>query len=395
MTQRILIISASIGGGHVAAARALETAFKGYVETHGADLDVQHVDLLDYTTAPFRRLYRQTYFDLVKRAPEFVDWLGKRLDRSPSEKRTRQERAVARLVRLISYHLPRLIERYQPDVIVHTHFLAPEVLSTRLAPDILRLRGSSQDIPQVVVITDFFAHSLWLQPKIAKYFVASEDVAVHVEASGVEAERVVISGIPVDPRFAKLESKQSARRSLGMSESRDLLIFMASGLDERTLQRSLESLDALRWPVSAVVICGRSPQLVKIAQEVASRAPTDDSRVDFKVLGFSDDIPRYMAAADLLVGKPGGLTTSEALAAGLPFGIIEPYPIQEEANTSFLLEYGAAMSIDPITLLSYKVKRFLENDAKRSRMHESALALAHPDAAQTIVEAVLGEFGAN
>lgn len=373
----------------MAAARALESEFAA------RDLEVRHVDLLDYTTAPFKQLYRQTYFELVQRAPEVVDWLGKRLDRHPGEDRSRQQRAAARLVRLISFHLPRLISRYQPDIIIHTHFLAPEVINTRLSPDLLQLRRGGRVIPQAVVITDFFAHSLWMQPQVAGYFVASEDVAVHLRASGVDSERIHVSGIPIDPRFAALGSPTAAREQLGLSQSRDLLLLNASGLSGATLREALTYLAALRWPLSIVVVCGRSPEHLEVAQLEADRLhESDDARVDIRAVGFTDQMPTYMAAADLLVSKPGGLTTSEALAAGLPFGVLQPYPVQEEANTSFLLEYGAAMRIDPLTLLSYKVKRFLENDEKRRSMKRSALALAHPDAARVVVDAVLSEtFG--
>ena len=301
----MLIISASIGGGHVAAARALQAAF---IERH---TEVTHIDLLDYTTRAFRRLYRQAYFDLVRTAPEFVDWLGKRLDRTPSEHKTQQEKLRARLARLISIQLPRLIDRYQPDAIVHTHFSAPEVLSSRLSPDLLR-RSGREPIPQAVVITDFFAHSFWLQPKVSRYFVASEEVAVHLGACGVLPGHITVSGIPIDLRFDSLESKQTARQLLGYPAERDVLLLMAGGLDERPLRALVKELKILRWPLTAVIVCGRSPELLEVATQAVGET---DGLVTFDLVGFTQEVPRYMSAADLLVGKPGGLTSSEALAA--------------------------------------------------------------------------------
>ena len=386
--RRVLIISASIGGGHVAAARALETSFEERPEA----VTVKHVDLLDYTTAPFRRFYRQTYFDLVQRAPEFVDWLGKRLDRSPGELKSRQERALSRLTRLVSYYLPRLVESYQPDVVVHTHFLAPEILGTRLAPDLLRLRNS-KPLPQMVVITDFFAHSLWMQRGVSRYFVASQEVAVHLAASGIDSERVTVSGIPIDSRFARLETKLEARAALGYAPGRDLVLMMASGLDAGTLKKMLEQLKHLRWPLTVTLVCGRSPELMRVAKEASATDELDDPLVSFDLVDFTTEMPRYMAAADLLLGKPGGLTSSEALAAGLPFAIVQPYPVQEEANTGYLLEHGAALRIDPLSVLGYKVKRFLENEETRGRMRGAAHAIAHPNAAAEVA-AVVGEESA-
>ncbi len=377
--QRVLIISASIGGGHVAAAKALEAACLE------RGLTVTHVDLLDYTTLPFRRLYRQAYFDLVRTAPEFVDWLGKRLGKSGAQK-SRQERLRARLTRLISFHLPRLIQRTEPDVILHTHFLAPEILSTRLAPDLLRLGGRVRPVPQAVVITDFFAHSFWMQPKVWRYFVANGEVAAHLQASGVPAEAVVVSGIPIDLRFSRLEPKLEARRALGWQPGRDHALVMAGGLDERALRALLEQFKLLKWPLSVTLVLGRSAHLL----EPSTRSLGDyEGLASFETLGFVTEVPRYMAAADLLVGKPGGLTSSEALAAQLPFAIIQPYPIQEEANSAYLLEHGVALRLEPLTVLPYKLRRFFEDAELRERMRNSAARLAKPEAARDIVERLL------
>jgi processive 1,2-diacylglycerol beta-glucosyltransferase len=380
VTKRFLIVSASIGGGHVAAGRAIEAAFGE------RGIAVDHVDLLDYTTVPFRRLYRQAYFDLVRTAPDFVDWLGKRLDKSASAQKSRQEIVRARFVRLISLYLPRLIRRYQPDVIIHTHFLAPEVLSTRLSPDLLRRKGKKPDIKQVVVITDYFLHRLWLQPTISHYFVGSDEVAVQLQAYAVPAERISITGIPIDLRFCALEPKLRAREALGYASDRDVLLLMASGLGAERLRDLLKQVQQLRWPATVAIICGRSPELLSVAADAINGY---EGLLSFELIGFSDNIPRYMAAADLLIGKPGGLTTSEALAAGLPFAVVQPYPLQEEANTTYLLENGVGFRIEPLSVFQLKVKRFLADDARRQQMQQAAKALAKPDAARSIVTVLL------
>lgn len=371
--KRILIVSASIGGGHTAAARALEGAALEH------ELEVKHVDMLDYTTAPFRRLYRQAYFDLVRTAPDLVDWLGRRLDRRAGEKKTRQERMRARLVRLVSYQLPRLIRHYEPDVLLHTHFLPPEILSAL---------GNQHLAPQALVITDVNTHSLWMQPGIRRYFVAAEEVAVHLRASGVEASRLVVSGIPIDVRFTQLPPKAEARAALGIPVDRDLLLVMAGGLDEAPLHDIVEGLKALRIPLHVFIICGRSEQLVSGVQR-----QLDDYQglVHIHVLGFSREVPRYMAAADMLLGKPGGLTSSEALAAGLPFAVVQPYPIQEESNATYLLENGAGIRIEPLTVLGYKLRRFFEDAQRRQQMSQAARALAKPEAARMIIRSLLEE----
>jgi len=371
---RVLILSASIGGGHVAAGRALANGFVA----RGAQ--VEHVDLLEHTAAPFRRLYRQAYFDLVRTVPDLVEWLGRRLDRHPSELRTTQQQLRARLVRLLSYEVPRIIDRYRPDVLVHTHFLGAEIVSGRLK----RHRA----LPQVEVITDFFAHSFWLQPGIARYFVATEEVRVHLLAAGVDAHRVRVTGIPIDPSFGALPDSAQARARLGIDPSRELLLVLAGGMDTDDLRTLLQQLRGFRWPLQVMVVCGRSTESAVLARDLVAEAPGPTS---FDVRGFVDDMATLMAAADLAVTKPGGLTSSEALAAGLPLMLIRPYPLQEEANANVLLEHGVAVRVEPLSTFGHKLRRLLEEPERRSAMRAATKSLARPNAADDIARAVLEE----
>jgi processive 1,2-diacylglycerol beta-glucosyltransferase len=298
--SRVLVVSASIGSGHVAAGRAVAAT----LTARGAT--VEHVDLLDYTTAPFQRLYRQAYFDLLRTAPDLVDWLGKRLDVS-REAKTRQARLRARLTRLISYHLPRQLDAFRPDLIVHTHFLGAEILSTR---------KRSHGIPQVEVLTDFLVHGLHLHPLMRRYYVAHEELAVHLRAVGVAADKVRVTGIPIDARFTDLPTQSAARATLGLDPDRDVLLIMAGGMEAKATIEMLRQLRSVPWPLTVVVVTGRSEALRHRLTDAVDGA---DGLVRFRVLGYTFDVPTWMAAADLLAGKPGGLTTSEALAAGLPF----------------------------------------------------------------------------
>lgn len=375
---RVLVVSASIGGGHVAAGRAIEA------ELRARGTEASHVDLLDATTPPFRRLYRQAYFDLVRTAPEMVDWLGRRLDRSPAERKGRQARLRARLTRLVSYELPRTIDAYAPDLLLHTHFLPPEILST--------LR---RDLPeQAVIVTDFVAHNVWLQPGVDRYFVACEEVAVHLGASGVEPERIEVTGIPIDARYREPRERAAARRDLGLEPDRDLALLIASGMERKTVMHLVEQAKRIRWPLTVAVICGRSEELLDDVRRAVASDPGDADRlVTFRPMGFTSEMPGWLAAADLLVGKPGGLTTSEALARGVPFAVVQPYPVQEEGNANYLLENGAGLRIDPLTTFGYKIRAFLEDPARRARMSAAARTLGRPDAATAVVDRVLSDLG--
>ncbi|HEX7000621.1 MAG TPA: hypothetical protein VF164_02895 [Trueperaceae bacterium] len=373
--ERVLVLSASIGGGHVAAAKAVVAAFGEL------GVETSHVDLLEHTAAPFRRLYRQAYFDLVRNVPDLVEWLGRRLDRRPTETLSVQRRLRARVVRMLSYELPRIIERFAPAALLHTHFLGPEVMAGRM-----RRR---QPLPQGEVITDFFAHSLWLQPGISRYYVAAPEVRAHLVSSGVDAGRVSVTGIPIDPRFARLPPKVEARRQLSLEPDRDVLLVMAGGLPEGDLAAVLRQLASLRWPLDVEVVTGRSERLAVSARRAIGE---HDGPVRFRVHGIVDDVPVRMAAADLALTKPGGLTTSEALAAHLPLLLVSPYPLQEEANADFLLENGAAARVEPLTTFTFKLRRLLEEPGRMDAMRSAAARLARPDAAKSVARSVIADL---
>lgn len=370
--SRVLILSASIGGGHIAAAKALHAAFTEL----GAEC--VHADLLEHTAVPFRRLYRQAYFDLVRTMPDLVEWIGRRLDK-PSERTTVQRRLRDRAVRLLSYEVPRIVDRYKPTVVVHTHFLGAQIMSGRV-----RRR---RVMPQAVVITDFFAHAFWLQPGVARYFVANGEVRAQLLSAGVDDHRVKVTGIPIDLRFADLPPQPQPEAAA----HKEHLLLLAGGLDANHVRQILSQLVEFRWPLKVTVVCGRSADLARVAQETVEGS---GGPVTFQVHGFVDNMPELMAGATLAVTKPGGLTSSEALAARLPLMLVSPYPLQEEVNANVLLENGCAVRVEPMSTLSHKLRTLLEEEGRLDTMREAAARLAKPSAARDIARIVVDELTA-
>jgi processive 1,2-diacylglycerol beta-glucosyltransferase len=280
-------------------------------------------------------------------------------------------------VRLLSYEVPRIIDRYRPDVVVHTHFLGAEIISGRM-----RRR---RPLPQAVVITDFAAHAFWLQPGVARYFVATGDVKAQLTSAGVNEHRVRVTGIPIDLRFSALQPL--ARASSGTEKEQ--LLLLASGLDAEHLRHILQQLRDFRWPLKVTVVCGRSSELNSVAMGAVAEASGPTS---FEVLGFVTEMPELMNRATLALTKPGGLTSSEALAAGLPLMLVSPYPVQEEMNANFLLESGCAVRAEPLSTLSHKLRGLLEEPARLDAMRAAATRHARPNAARDIARTVAGEL---
>jgi processive 1,2-diacylglycerol beta-glucosyltransferase len=376
MLRNVLILSASAGAGHLRAAQAVERAL---VET-GAARSVHNVDTLQYTNPLFRRLYSQAYLDMVNRMPEVLGWLYDHLD-----KPGRDDRLQRALEKLNTGPFVKLLEEHQPEVAVCTHFLPAAIISWLIERGRLATR-------QAIVVTDFDVHAEWLCPHYAHYFVALEETRAHLRELGVPAEKVTVSGIPIDPAFAAPKERSAMRAKYGLRKDGVVILISAGGFGVGKIETLLTPLLKLRHPAQVVAICGRNEELkARLDQLAAGLGP--GLRVALKVVGYTDAMDEYMAAADFVVGKPGGLTTSEALARGLVFVVVAPIPGQEERNADHLLEEGAAIRCNNLPVLAYKIDRLLDDPQRLAALRANALRLARPRAAfdiadklQTLVE---------
>ena len=372
MFKKVLILSAAVGAGHLRAAEALEKTFK---QMNAAE-EVKNIDVLDYTNPLFRRLYGKAYIEMVNTMPEVLGWMYDSLDK-PWE----NERRRLAFDRLNTQPLIKFLKNYNPDIAVCTHFLPAEIISWLKAKKKI-------DFPQAIVVTDFDAHAMWLCHNYEHYFVALEETRVHMEKLGIPPEKLTVSGIPIDPLFAEEKDKSEMREKLGLEKDKLTILVSAGGFGVGKIEHLLEALADLETPSQIVAICGRNEEL-KNKLEKLSREKFNNERVTFKPIGFTKEMDEYMSASDLIVGKPGGLTTSEALAKGLIFCIVNPIPGQEERNSDHLLEKGCAIKCNNLPVLAYKIDELVKDTARFETMKQNVKKLARPNASQTIVGKLL------
>jgi processive 1,2-diacylglycerol beta-glucosyltransferase len=370
---RVLILSASAGAGHVRAAQALERALVAAGRVH----EVRHVDVLQYTSKLFRRVYSQAYLDLVNRAPEVLGWMYDYFDEPGKHARLRLA-----LDKLNATRFVRLLEQERPDWAVSTHFLPAEIIAWLRSKGRLATR-------QAIVVTDFDVQGMWLTRHVDRYFVALDETRVHLEHLGVPSAAITVSGIPIDPVFAEPKDARAMRAKHGLAPDLTTILVSAGGFGVGPVESLVHTLLELQHPVQLVVICGRSEELRQRVDELAAARPPHLTPV-LHVVGYTTEMDEYMAAADLLVGKPGGLTSSEALARGLALVIVHPIPGQEERNADHLLEAGVAIRCNNIPALAWKIDRLLDDPARLAAMRANALRLARPNAARDIAAALLG-----
>lgn len=368
MAKHLLVLSVSAGAGHVRAAQAIEAAAR----LATPPLDVTHLDLLTLVPADFRKLYGQQYIKLVEKLPELWSFLYSKSDR-PS-----RDSIVGRLKRAVEkLNTRRLFEeiaRLAPDAILCTHFLPAELLSRR------RARGTR--LPPVwVQVTDFDVHALWVHPHVDRYCVASDEVAFRLADRGVPREKIIVTGIPVMPQFGEPLDRAACAAELGVDPKKFTVLMMAGGAGVGSLDALAQRVLAIPAELQVVALAGRNAALLGKLEAQAKKHPGK-----LFPQGFTTTVERVMAAADLAITKPGGLSVSECLARRLPMLLVSPIPGQEERNADYLLEAGAAVKAVDASTLEFKLCRLVEDPQRLRDMSAAAARIARPKAAMAVIE---------
>jgi processive 1,2-diacylglycerol beta-glucosyltransferase len=368
MPTRVLVLSASVGSGHKVAATAVEQIFQ-----QRPDVNVLNQDALKLTSRLYQVTASDTYFNLVRDNPWAVGWLYD-INDAPF----RNEVGFNRLWHeLNAQPLARFIEEFEPEITVCTHFLPAGVAAQLMYQN--RIGGSL-----AIVTTDFDFQGMWLSRVFSRYFVALEETKAQLTALGIAPERITVSGIPVSPAFTAPLDEAAVRRRYGLDPALPTLLVSAGALGGGPAREIVQQIMRMQSPVQTVVVCGRNQAL---RDEVT--ALTAEHAARFRVLGFSDEMPNLMRVASLFVGKPGGLTSAECMASGLPMLIIEPIPGQEERNSDHLLENGAAVRANTPLTIAYKLDCILREPGRLEAMRAATGRLAHPHAAEVVVDTLL------
>jgi processive 1,2-diacylglycerol beta-glucosyltransferase len=373
---KVLILSVSAGTGHVKAAEALEAVCRSHPQVS----QVVNVDALTYTNKMFRDFYSKLYIRLVKSAPKVLGWWYDAFDEPWKREDTR-----LMFNRLNTRPLVEMIRAFNPDVTICTHFMPAEIMSYLIRKKKIRARLS-------IVITDLDVHAMWLSRVFHHYFVALDESKVHLARMGVPEHRITVTGIPIDARFALRRDKKKLLQRLGLDDARPVLLVSAGALGVGNTENLVRALALLKTPMQIVVICGRNEELREsvLSEVEAVNAP----HLSFLVLGYVTEMWDWMAAADLFLGKPGGLTTAECMASGLPMAILDPIPGQEERNSDHLLEWGAAIKCNQLTTVAHKIDHLFAEPARLRRMARVARQQGKPYAARRIVDALIEQVHA-
>jgi len=365
-----MILSASVGSGHTIAAGVLESSFR---QAPGVET-VQALDALELTGDLYRSLYDDAYFALVDAAPWLIGW-----SYNQNEVPFRDGNVVSLWDQLNTTAVVSAIRAYQPDILVCTHFLPAKLISLLLTRGALRATLA-------VVTTDYDFQGLWLSSPFNRFFVARDETRTYMVDIGLPADRITVSGIPVKAEFSQVVEREAVLARYGLRPDLPTLLISAGAAGGAYTQAIVAQTLRMRNAFQAVIVCGRNAQLKDEIEALV--APHADR---YRVVGYTSDMPELMRVATLFVGKPGGLSSSECMAAGLPMVLIKPIPGQEVRNSDFLLEEGAAVRCNYETTVGYKIDQLLDDPDRLRSMATSARKIGRPDAARLIVETALAD----
>jgi processive 1,2-diacylglycerol beta-glucosyltransferase len=362
---KILIVSVKAGAGHLKAAEAVEAAFAKYQP----DAEVKNIDLLDYSNGLIKYLYGKMYLDVVKIIPELYAYSYKHYE---SSKKFIKPRFL--IDKLNFSDVFQLVEEFNPDVVVATHFISEAVLENYR-------RKKKKTFRIAVTLTDYEFHAVWLVSNVDLYFTATEEVKSSLSFYGIPPERIVTSGIPIHPKFSEKKDRNKLLAKYGLNKQSPIVLISAGSFGVTPLGEVMAEFRAIKDEFQMMVVCGNNANLRKDLE----MKQKSESRLK-KVFGFVDFMDELMALSDLLITKPGGITVSESIGTGVPMILIEPIPGQEEANADYLVEQGVGVKARNLPVLLSKLGLLVGDPQKLRAMSERAKAISHPFAAQTIAE---------
>ncbi|MBF2054006.1 MAG: glycosyltransferase [Candidatus Sericytochromatia bacterium] len=369
-SPRILIAHVTAGAGHQRAAEAIGKAYSNLYP----DANVKLVDTLDYINTVYKKVYSNTYLALVKHTPRLWGYI---YDRYDNEGERLDGKLRQSLETLQAGDFRDFLDDFSPDAVICTHFLPMELISRWK-----KKRKSS--LPVYAVVTDFALHTYWIVEEVNGYFVANDDIKRELQTRGAKVKDIYQTGIPVDPVFAVLPLQHELRDKLGLERELPTVLLMGGGYGVGDMVGLLRSFRDVKLKMQLMVVCGRNESLFQELNQVASTLP-----IPTKVFGFVTNVHELMRASDLMVTKPGGLSSSEALAANCPMMIMNPIPGQEQRNSDFLLENGAASILHNVADGAYYIEKLLKDKERLALMIQQARKLGRKDAAMEIARTVM------
>lgn len=368
--MKLLIITAPLGNGHNAVANAVSACFlKMY-----PDAQCEILDMFEYISPKLKKATSSGYFLSMKTLSRIHTVASNVYDHQ--DEKEFNEYTPSRLAdEFLASKLRHAIDEYQPDCIVCTMVFAAQ------AVDLLKERGAVT-CPCFGIITDFTVQNYWCDAENFEYIVApSEYLEPQFVRREIDFSRILPYGIPIRDCFRQSHDKLEMRQKFGLQQDLPTILIMSGGMGFGDIPDYITDIEGLPFDVQIIVICGNNQKLYEKVCSMETKSP-------MKVFGFVENVDEIMDAADCLLSKPGGITTSESLAKGLPMLMINPLPGVEDRNVEFLQANGAAIYVTKTFQLADAINLLFRCPGRLERLKESIRYIAKPNAAPDLCQKI-------
>ena len=348
--MNIIILSASTGGGHNTAAKAIEK----YILERNSCNNVEIIDTFKYINKFLDRTVSKGYVYLATKTPRLYGTLYRLTDKSD-----KSSKAVKVSNKIFASRLVPLIEEFKADLIITVHPFSTEMISGLKKEKIL-------DIPLICIMTDYASHSTWINDEVDAYIVSNEDMKNEMVQRGVPENTVYPFGIPIDEKFYVEKEKGILSLELGLNADIPTILMMAGSFGVSKVNEVYREITNIDLEFQLIIITGKNQKLYEMLKDETSK----DKRF-IELIYFTDEVEKYMKAADLIITKPGGLTVTEALACNVPLITFSAIPGQEEENAEFLYKHNMAVPIEKNKKAADIIVDLLKHREKLAEMKEA------------------------
>lgn len=375
--RRVLLMYITKVSGHRQATMAVQRALKQL----DPNMEAPTVNGFGYTYPRLERVVNSAYMSVIKTTPKVWDYMYDNPNIVKNSKRIKDY-----LHKTSHEKIAKLIERHQPDTVVCTQAFPCGMVAAYK-------KAHKADFKVVGVLTDYAPHSFWINDGVDYYIVPSNDAKERFVTKGIPEDMIKVYGIPIRSKFSLQLDKKPILEKLGLEENIPTILIMGGGQGLGPIRRVVKSLLKIEMPLQMIVLTGVNKKLMKWLdkQQNKKKKPKTQKNKKLIVYEYANNVDELMEAATLIVTKPGGMTTSECLAKGLPMVIVNPLPGQEMRNTDFLLQKNIAIRIDKTSDIGEEIELLLKSPEKIIDMKRAAYSESHPHAALDIAKLILDD----
>lgn len=366
--RKVLIMSIKAGYGHHSTAKAMIDYF------NNLNIECQMLDCLEYVNGFLGDSVQDAYLFLTKYIPDIYGGVYDRMANNNKEKVASPWIVTAKMV---AKKIREYVEEYNPDAIVGTHSYACVMMSH------MKKKGYIS-CPTYGVITDFTVHPLWENTSLDYYITPDRLLNSQMVKKGIPEEKILPIGIPIKEKFSTKIEKSLARGQLGISDKTTILIMMGS-MGFGNIEEDMEKIMSVDGDFQVLCVCGTNEKTKKTLEE-------REWEKDIFIYGFVDNVDVLMDASDCIITKPGGLTTSELMAKGLPAILVNPIPGQEDRNMEFLVNSGAGVMVTKTFPIDEALGLLMNNSWRMEFLSESVKHLGKPNSTRNLCEFIIERF---